>query len=133
MTQQTGVIDSPRKTVAIRLGLQLPLEERQARWDRIQQWRRKHSLAEMVRLEKDVSGLELTRERIRTIANGSRPGSVGRPRMPGLLARERTLAKREERWSARETPYSQLRLTEVKRELRSVRAAIKAEERRNPA
>jgi len=115
----------------IRAGRSAPIEDRQARWDRIQKWGRTQSLAQMVRLEAEFSGVSLSRERIRAIKDGARPGSVGRPRLPGLLARQREAREKVALWRKKpKTEFQAGKLETAKAELDDATAEVKAEQKR---
>lgn len=118
----------------IQAGTQTPLEQRQARWDRVQEWSATKSLFEMTLLEEEASGVLLSRERIRAILKGPRPGSVGRPKLPGLLAAERAARARVENWRARNkrnpNESNAARLAEAQAELKEATAAVRAEQKR---
>ena len=115
----------------LRAGRSAPLSERQARWDRVQEWSKTSSLAEMVRLEEGVSGVSLSRERIRAIKDGARPGSVGRPKLPGLLSRQRIAKEKVAIWRKRpKTGYQADRLAQARAELDQANAELKAEQKR---
>lgn len=126
----------------IRSGTSLPLPARQDRWDRMQAWSQQHSLAEIVDLEVEYQQSQseaghpaqlepLSRERVRAIINGARPGSVARPRLPGLLSRERALTSRIKMWKGRKGhPRSDDLIALLSAELKDVKAEITAEKRR---
>jgi hypothetical protein len=115
----------------IRVGRRTPIEERQERWDRIQEWGRSNSLAQMVLLEAEASGVSLSRERIRAIKDGARPGSVGRPKLPGLLARQKAGREKVALWRKKpKTEYQAERLAAAKAELAEATADVKAEQKR---
>jgi hypothetical protein len=115
----------------IRAGRSAPIEDRQARWDRIQKWSATSSLAQMVELEAGVSGVSLSRERIRAIKDGARPGSVGRPRMPGLIARQRAAQGKLSLWRKKpKTEYQTAKIAEARLELAEATTAVKAEQKR---
>lgn len=113
-------------------GLSRSLPQRQARWDRVRQWTdERRSLAQMVELEESASGMRLSRERIRAIKNGPRPGSVGRPKLPGLRAAVRAANERVELWKRKpKTDFQREKLAEAKEQLAQARVALRAEERR---
>ena len=118
-------------TEKILAGRRSPIEERQARWDRVQEWAWTKSLSEMVVLEAGISGTTLSRERIRAIKDGARPGSVGRPKLPGLLAQQRRARERLALWKKKpKTKYQAMRIAEVRAELEEATAAVKAEQKR---
>jgi len=115
----------------IRAGRRTPIEERQARWDRIQEWAAANSLAQMVELEESVSGVRLSRERIRAIKDRPRPGSVGRPKMPGYLARQRAAREKVALWRKKpKTEFQAAKLEEAKAELAEATAVVNAERKR---
>lgn len=117
----------------IRDGRALPLEQRQARWDRIQGWSVIASLAQMVELEAEASGVTLSRERIRAIRDGARPGSVPRPQLPGLLGRQARAKAKLKVWrSKKATGWSgaDAHVDRLVAELAEIRSLITAEQRR---
>jgi len=115
----------------LRAGRSAPIEDRQARWDRISQWSATYSLAQMVALKAEVSGVTLSRERVRAIKEGARPGSVGRPRLPGLLARQRHARATVALWRKKpKTEYQADRLATAKAELEVAVAGVKDEQKR---
>ena len=124
-------MDEDEQVEKIRAGRSVPLEERQARWDRIQEWSASNSLAEMVRLEADITGVTLSRERIRAIKDGARPGSVGRPKLPGLLAQQRYCRERVAIWRKKpKTPYQAADWLRLGTSSPWQPAAVKAEQKR---
>jgi hypothetical protein len=132
----------------IRRGKNTPIEERQERWDRVQAWSkpkahpegRPYSLAEIATMEWERDGeprdgdgnpVMLSRERIRAIKERARPGTVGRPQLPGLRARAKAAEGRLILWKSKpKTPFQTEKVAEAKKELAEARKALRAEERR---
>lgn len=126
-------------TDRIQKGLAISLEDRQARWDRFTAWSANHSLSEILDLEDEYQreraalGLptqeRLSRERVRAILARARPGTVGRPKLPGLMAKQETLQKRLARWKKVEGEKAADTRAALTAELEQVKAAIKAEKK----
>lgn len=115
----------------IRAGLQLSIEERQERWDRMKAWEKADkSLADIQNLEYDYSGLRFSRERIRQILAGAKPGTVGRPKLRGLLTRRSKLVERLNHWASKDTEHSREEVERLQAELEQVKQEIVQEQRR---
>ena len=84
----------------------------------------------MVKLEYELTGHQVTRTRFGAIVKSARPGSVGRPKLPGLLARERRVKARIAIWSAKTGDYATTVTDGLKAELVDITRAIKAEKAR---
>ena len=118
-------------TETIRRGLSVPLEDRQERWDRFQQWSKEGaSLADIAVREEGLSGHRLTRERVRAILTRARPGSVGRPKLPGLISRRSALTASLRYWKGFDTDNARSKVDQISVELADVKEAILVERRK---
>jgi len=124
-TDTQDTLTEEQRRLRLLNGMALPLDVRQARWERFKVWKRQHkSLADIVALEEAYSGHTLTRERVRSILNKPKPGTVGRPKLPGLRAQERELVASIVRWQRRRNAVGQIRTEELLPKLQEVRRQI---------
>jgi hypothetical protein len=114
----------------IRSGRAQPLEESQARWDRMTEWSKTMSLSQMVDAERELNGSILSRERVRAIIGRARPGATERSKLVTYQARERKAMRTLTAWKGRTGIRAERLIAAAKADLAESRKLIRAEKRR---
>jgi len=123
--------EASHKTQAIRAGRRVPVEDRQVRYDRMLLWHDAGlSLAQIAKAEAEVSGVLLTRERVRAILGTPRPGTFYKGSKIGDLRMQIAEMKvRQLRWKEKHTPRGDIEAAQYGKVVAELKLELKAAER----